>query len=1065
MYIQKISELFAPYRKEIIDNAESVSCDKRNDVDFSLLTHQKIVRDYLNIYTPYRGLLLYHGLGSGKTCTSIAIAEGMKSHKPIVLMTPASLKMNFFSEIKKCGDVMYRRQQYWEFISTEGHADYVNVLAQVLQLPVGFIKRKNGAWLVDSTQKNANFNDLDTQQQKQIDEQLDMMIRAKYLDINYNGLNTKNTAALTDNFTRNPFDNSTVIIDEAHNFVSTIVNKLNQKNSIPYILYDYLMSANNAKIILLTGTPIINYPNELGVLFNILRGYIKQWTLQLELKTTAPAGFKLNREQILDIFEKEGLRTQDYVEYSGNKLTITRNPYGFINIDKNRAAKEAKMKAKRGGGQSGNVGEADGLTGNIMNDVVTHKPKKSRKTKKQHGPVIKYVSHNKTKKNPVLNGETAEHAPAYKLQDGIIYINTTDYENDAGDAEIEYEATTDYRNRVVVDLHKGGNSKIIAGGDPFTDYKGVMLDDTGNISDDDFIQAVKTSLQRNHLKINTAGSKLQLLKALPDDNDTFLKMFVNQDKGDIANEITLKKRVLGLASYFRSAQEKLMPSFVKTESGTNYHIVPIDMSDYQFKEYAVIRKEEADRDKQNQRKAKKNAGKTDNLYKISSSYRIFSRAACNFVFPDPPGRPMPFTGKPETIGKVVDENIIDASVDENEMGDNGENETEEPESKNEMREYQKRIVAALKEIQYNPDKQFDDQYLTPKNLAMYSPKFMRILENIQSTENEGLHLLYSQFRTIEGIGVLRLILLANGFAEFKIKKSESSGEWEVVQHENDAGKPRFVLYTGTESSEEKEIIRNIYNSSWGVVPDTITTKLREISSNNFYGEVIKLMMITSSGAEGINLKNTRFVHIVEPYWNMVRIEQVVGRARRICSHQDLPEKYRNVKVFLYVTVFSEEQIKNKKNREMMNRDTSRIDGHPVTTDESLLDTSILKDKIATKLLDVIKETAIDCSVYNPDNKDENLVCYGYGRVDTNAFATYPTLEQDMSQIEETAAKKKKLMLKKTKPIDGVVYVYDPNTLEVYSLESYEQTKEGKGELVLVGRIVKVGNRVRIDKVT
>ena len=70
--------------------------------------------------------------------------------------------------------------------------------------------------------------------------------------------------------------------------------------------------------------------------------------------------------------------------------------------------------------------------------------------------------------------------------------------------------------------------------------------------------------------------------------------------------------------------------------------------------------------------------------------------------------------------------------------------------------------------------------------------------------------------------------------------------------------------------------------------------------NNQNGEVIKALMITSSGAEGINLKNTRFVHIVEPYWHMVRLEQVVGRARRICSHKLLPQELRNVKVYLYL---------------------------------------------------------------------------------------------------------------------------------------------------------------------
>jgi hypothetical protein len=120
--IEKLNNLFHPYRAEIAENIEKASCNSK-EVDFDLLTHQKIVRDYLNLFTPYRGLLLYHGLGAGKTCTSIAIAEGMKSDKKIIIMTPASLKMNFFSELKKCGDHLFRKNQYWEFVYTVGETD------------------------------------------------------------------------------------------------------------------------------------------------------------------------------------------------------------------------------------------------------------------------------------------------------------------------------------------------------------------------------------------------------------------------------------------------------------------------------------------------------------------------------------------------------------------------------------------------------------------------------------------------------------------------------------------------------------------------------------------------------------------------------------------------------------------------------------------------------------------------------------------------------------------------------------------------------------------------------
>ena len=102
IYIQKLTELFRPYQKEILDNQENASCDQGAKTrDFDLLTHQKIVRDYLNLYTPYRGLLLYHGLGSGKTCTSIGVIEAMKTTKrKIFILTPASLRKNYISQLK-----------------------------------------------------------------------------------------------------------------------------------------------------------------------------------------------------------------------------------------------------------------------------------------------------------------------------------------------------------------------------------------------------------------------------------------------------------------------------------------------------------------------------------------------------------------------------------------------------------------------------------------------------------------------------------------------------------------------------------------------------------------------------------------------------------------------------------------------------------------------------------------------------------------------------------------------------------------------------------------------------
>ena len=133
-FIEFITQTFLPYRRELLAEEKNISCDRRVGA-FSLLTHQKLVRDYLNVQTPYRGLLLYHGLGSGKTCSSIAIAEGLKSTRPIIVMTPASLRMNYIQELKKCGDILYKINQFWEFIPTEDNEATAQSLAKALQLP------------------------------------------------------------------------------------------------------------------------------------------------------------------------------------------------------------------------------------------------------------------------------------------------------------------------------------------------------------------------------------------------------------------------------------------------------------------------------------------------------------------------------------------------------------------------------------------------------------------------------------------------------------------------------------------------------------------------------------------------------------------------------------------------------------------------------------------------------------------------------------------------------------------------------------------------------------------
>ena len=944
MFVQKMAEIFAPYQEEMRDMTASISCDTQaGGEEFDLLTHQKIVRDYLNLYTPYRGLLLYHGLGSGKTCTSIAIAEGMKSDKRVFVMTPASLKMNFFSELKKCGDEIYKKNQYWEFISIEGNPTYVGILSRALTLSSQYINDNGGAWLVNIN-KEPNYTTLTVAQQKSLDNQLNSMIRSKYTDINYNGLNERKMKELTGDYSRNPFDNSVVIVDEAHNFVSRIVNKIKSPDSISYKLYHYLLSASNAKIVLLTGTPIINYPNEISILYNILRGYIKTWTIPMTWEKTE----KLNKDTILTMLDDANMKTHDFVSFSDNKLVITRNPYGFINVKKRGTLKG-------------------------------------------------------TKKAPI---------------------------------KIKTDTNTTRRKLA------GGN------GDEFDRYNGVRLDETGNITDAEFLANILRILKnkKNDISVKEALIEEVNNKALPDERDDFFDNFIDIDQGHTKNISVFQRRILGLTSYFRSAQEELLPQFDLTEGGDIYHVVKTPMTPHQFGIYEKIRKEEADREKKTTQRKRMHAAKADELYNVSSTYKIFSRAACNFTFPSGIERPVPGLKTDVADTTEITENVLDnIAVSENEMQDN-----EVIRAADDT--YAKRIELVLEQVNRKLDGTETSEYLSKDALPEYSPKFAKVLENIMDPENEGLHLLYSHFRTIEGIGIMRLVLLANGMAEFKLKRS--GDEWTLDIREEDMEKPKFVLYTGTETPEEKEIIRNVYNGTWKFVPQPIVTELQKYAENNIYGNVIKMMMITSSGAEGINLRNTRFVHIIEPYWHMVRVEQVVGRARRICSHQDLPEELRTVKVFLYIATLSEEQKTDERNVELRIRDISRVDKKtPVTTDETLYEIASSKQRINNEILRAIKETAVDCNIYSglkQGGETDPYVCYGYGLVESNNFSSYPSFEVDRT-VKEGLDVKTVSWKGVKKVINDVAYAMDPATKKLYDLDSFKRAQQGQGQPIYVGQ--------------
>jgi hypothetical protein len=327
-----------------------------------------------------------------------------------------------------------------------------------------------------------------------------------------------------------------------------------------------------------------------------------------------------------------------------------------------------------------------------------------------------------------------------------------------------------------------------------------------------------------------------------------------------------------------------------------------------------------------------------------------------------------------------------------------------------------------------------NDFFTPEALQTYSPKFLHILENIQDPEYQGLHLVYSQFRTAEGIGLFTLVLNKNGFTQFKIKKN-SVGLWQIDIPEIDGGKPTYALYTGTETVEEKEIMRKIYNGEWDDIPDSIGLVLKSKYRNNNMGEVIKVFMITSSGSEGINLRNTRYVHLMDPYWHPVRSEQVIGRARRICSHKDLPLSLQTVEVFVYLMVFTETQLKSDEAIELKRKDLSKATPKtPQTSDQYLFEISEIKANLTNQLTEAIKESSFDCYIYS------NGKCVNFGDPSIDKYSYVPDFAEQQNDATVQANKVAIEWVGKPVTIFGVKYVYrrvSDNVLNIYDLKSYE----------------------------
>jgi superfamily II DNA or RNA helicase len=243
--------------------------------------------------------------------------------------------------------------------------------------------------------------------------------------------------------------------------------------------------------------------------------------------------------------------------------------------------------------------------------------------------------------------------------------------------------------------------------------------------------------------------------------------------------------------------------------------------------------------------------------------------------------------------------------------------------------------------------------LKKENIKHFSTKYYSILNNISKLVNNyvATAFIYSNFVNVGGIDLLSETFIQNGYLEYQndynnydinddtldYKTGLTFSEYKKIYDVSFFRPSTFLLITGgtDESHEEVSEIKQKY------IQDVFN------NSENIDGKNIKFILGSKVMNEGITLKNVKEVHILEPFFNISKIEQVIGRAIRYCVHMDVIQdddpstRFPEVNIYRYVI-------------------SSNDLGANLSTDEILYKKAEIKYLLIKKVERALKEIAIDC---------------------------------------------------------------------------------------------------------
>lgn len=178
-----------------------------------------------------------------------------------------------------------------------------------------------------------------------------------------------------------------------------------------------------------------------------------------------------------------------------------------------------------------------------------------------------------------------------------------------------------------------------------------------------------------------------------------------------------------------------------------------------------------------------------------------------------------------------------------------------------------------------------NQFLSYDKIDVYAPKIKKILDYV--INSTGIVFIYSRYYAS---GVIPIALALEHIGMNKYNNNN----------------------LGVNLNVNKKISGNyVILSKNRLLSPNNNKEIADIKSkNNKNGNNIKVIIGTKIASEGIDFKNIREIHLLEPWFNLNRIEQIIGRGVRYCSHIDLPKEERNTTIMFHSITLENPEIES-----------------------------------------------------------------------------------------------------------------------------------------------------------